>query len=99
VNASDGTAKAAFNGYSGLPVVGKTGTAQQPPPQEDTAWFVGIVNPTPTDPKEPQYVVVVNVEQAGFGGTVAAPIARRIIESLSGNLNPAPVRVAPPQTD
>jgi penicillin-binding protein 2 len=99
VNASDGTAKAAFNGYSGLPVVGKTGTAQQPPPQEDTAWFVGIVNPTPTDPKEPQYVVVVNVEQAGFGGTVAAPIARRIIEAISGNLNPAPVRVAPPQTD
>jgi penicillin-binding protein 2 len=99
VNASDGTAKAAFNGYSGPPLVGKTGTAQQPPPQEDTAWFVGIINPDPTDPKQPQYVVVVNVEQAGFGGTVAAPIARRIIDALNGNLNPAPVRVAPPQTD
>jgi penicillin-binding protein 2 len=99
VSASDGTAKAAFNGYAGPPLVGKTGTAQQPPPQEDTAWFVGIINPTPTDPKEPQYVVVVNVEQAGFGGTVAAPIARRIIDALNGNLNPAPVHVAPPQTD
>ena len=99
VNASDGTANAAFNGYTGPPVVGKTGTAQQPPPQEDTAWFVGIINPDPTDPKQPQYVVVVNVEQAGFGGTVAAPIARRIIDALNGNLNPAPVRVAPPQTD
>ena len=40
-----------------------------------------------------------NVEQAGFGGTVAAPIARRIIDALNGNLNPAPVHVAPPQTD
>ena len=28
-----------------------------------------------------------------------APIARRIIESLQGNYNPAPVHVAPPQTD
>jgi penicillin-binding protein 2 len=99
VNASDGTAKAAFSGYTGPPLVGKTGTAQQPPPQEDTAWFVGIINPDPTDPKQPQYVVVVNVEQAGFGGTVAAPIARRVIDALNGNLNPAPVHVAQPQND
>lgn len=100
VNASDGTAKAAFSDYGGPPVVGKTGTAQQPAPQEDTAWFVGIINPDPTpNSREPQYVVVVNVEQAGFGGTVAAPIARRIIDALNGNLNPAPVHVAPPQTD
>jgi penicillin-binding protein 2 len=99
VNASDGTAKAAFNGYAGPPLVGKTGTAQQPPPQEDTAWFAGIINPDPTDPKQPQYVVVVNVEQAGFGGTVAAPIARRIIDALNGNLNPAAVHVAQPQND
>jgi penicillin-binding protein 2 len=99
VNATDGTAKAAFNGYAGPPLVGKTGTAQQPPPQEDTAWFVGIINPDPTDPKEPQYVVVVNVEQAGFGGTVAAPVARRIIDALNGNINPPPVHVAPPQND
>jgi penicillin-binding protein 2 len=99
VNASDGTAKAAFNGYTGPPLVGKTGTAQQPPPQEDTAWFVGIINPDPTDPKQPQYVVLVNVEQAGFGGTVAAPIARRIIDALNGSPNPAPVHVAQPQSD
>jgi penicillin-binding protein 2 len=99
VSASDGTAKAAFNGYTGAPLVGKTGTAQQPPPQEDTAWFVGVLNPDPTDASQHQYVVVVNVEQAGFGGTVAAPIARRIIDALNGNLNSAPVRVSPPQTD
>jgi penicillin-binding protein 2 len=99
VSASDGTAKAAFNGYGGLPIAGKTGTAQNPPPIQDTSWFVGLVNYAPADPTQPQYVVVVNVEQAGFGGTVAAPIARRIIETLNGNPTPAPVQIAPPQND
>jgi penicillin-binding protein 2 len=99
VSAPGGTATAAFRGYKGLPIAGKTGTAQQPPPTQDTAWFVGLVNPEPTAPNQPQYVVVVTVEQAGFGGTVAAPIARRIIEALSGNLNPGPVSLAKPQTD
>ncbi len=98
VSSGDGTGAAAFKGYSGLPIAGKTGTAQQPPPQEDTAWFVGLVNPN-NDPTLPQYVVVVNVEQAGFGGTVAAPIARRIIETLSGNANPGPVELVRPQAD
>jgi len=99
VSAGGGTATAAFRGYQGLPIAGKTGTAQQPPPTQDTAWFVGLVNPEPTAPNQPQYVVVVTVEQAGFGGTVAAPIARQIIEALSGNPNPGPVQLAKPQTD
>ena len=99
VSAAGGTATAAFRGYHGLPIAGKTGTAQQPAPTQDTAWFVGMVNPNPTAPNQPQYVVVVNVEQAGFGGTVAAPIARRIIEALSGTPNPLPVELANPQTD
>jgi penicillin-binding protein 2 len=99
VSGAGGTATAAFRGYHGLPIAGKTGTAQQPPPTQDTAWFVGLVNPVPTAPNQPQYVVVVTVEQAGFGGTVAAPIARQIIEALSGNLNPGPVQLAKPQTD
>jgi penicillin-binding protein 2 len=100
VSASDGTAAAAFNGYTGLPIAGKTGTAQQPPPTQDTSWFVGMVNPDPPPgSNQPQYVVVVTVEQAGFGGTVAAPIARRIMEALNGNLTPAPVQIAPPTHD
>ena len=57
------------------------------------------MNPEPTAPNQPQYVVVVTVEQAGFGGTIAAPIARQIIEALSGNPNPGPVQLAKPQTD
>ena len=46
VNASDGTAKAAFNGYTGPPLVGKTGTAQQPPPQETRPGSSGSSTPT-----------------------------------------------------
>jgi hypothetical protein len=39
------------------------------------------------------------VEQGGNGGSIAAPIARRIIEALNGNLEPAPVRIVPPAGD
>ena len=100
VTADDGTASAAFSGYQGTyPIAGKTGTAQQPAGTEDTSWFVGLVNPNPTDQGQPQYVVVVTVEQAGFGATVAAPIARRIIETLNGNASPAPVHIAPTKND
>jgi len=55
-------------------VGGKTGTAQNPHGKEH-AWFVGFA---PAD--HPKIVVAVLVEQAGHGGTYAAPIARRIIE-------------------
>jgi penicillin-binding protein 2 len=72
-----GTASNAFDGYSGMPVAGKTGTAQQPPKQ-DTALFVGFAPYT-----APQYAVSVVLEEAGFGGTTAAPVARRIFEALS----------------
>jgi penicillin-binding protein 2 len=99
VTADDGTATLAFQGYQGAPIAGKTGTAQQPQGTEDTSWFVGLVNPNPTDPSQPQYVVVVNVEQAGFGGSVAAPIARRIIDTLNGDPSPPPVQIAPHKSD
>jgi penicillin-binding protein 2 len=95
-----GTAEGAFSGYVGMPVVGKTGTAQRTGKQ-DTSWFAAITNPDSVDPAAPQYVVVAMVEQGGFGATVAAPIARRVIDYLN-NPNPltppAPVRIAPPST-
>jgi penicillin-binding protein 2 len=76
--------------------MGKTGTAEVPNKQ-DTALFV-MVTPPQVDPAnpQPQYVVVVVVEQGGFGGTVAAPIARRIYDALMGDPNPPPVRLFPP---
>lgn len=55
-------------------VGGKTGTAQNPHGREH-AWFVGFA---PAD--HPQIVVAVLIEQAGHGGTYAAPIAKKIIE-------------------
>lgn len=75
-----GTASAAFSGFpfESLVVAGKTGTAQVPRKQ-DTALFASFA---PAD--APQYTVVVVMEEAGFGGSVAAPVARRVYEFLAG---------------
>jgi len=54
-------------------VAGKTGTAQNPP-NPDHAWFVGYA---PFD--NPRIAVAVIVENGGFGGTAAAPIAGAMI--------------------
>ncbi len=94
-----GTAAAAFSGYGGIEVAGKTGTIEILGKQ-DTSAFAAIVNPNPLPgADQPQYVVMVFVEQGGNGGSVAAPIARRIIEGLNGNLAPANVRLVPPKGD
>jgi peptidoglycan glycosyltransferase len=57
----------------GVAVAGKTGTATHPGAPPD-AWFVCFA---PAD--EPRLVVAVVVEDAGYGGVVAAPIARTIL--------------------
>lgn len=71
VNSPSGT-----GGLARIPditVGGKTGTAQNPHGKEH-AWFVGFA------PAEyPKIVVAVLIEQAGHGGTFAAPVAKRII--------------------
>ncbi len=86
VSSTYGTASPAFAGYSGMAVAGKTGTAQQTG-QQDTALFASY---GPAD--APQYAVTVILEEGGFGGTTAAPVARRIWEFLSGR---APGEVRP----
>jgi penicillin-binding protein 2 len=77
-----GTAHSAFQGFplEQVPVSGKTGTAQVAN-KGDTSLFVGMFGGTPENPR---YIVAVVVEQAGFGSQTAAPIARRIIEKMSG---------------
>jgi penicillin-binding protein 2 len=55
------------------PVYGKTGTAQHLN-QPDQAWYVCYV----PDPVKP-ILVVVTVEQGGFGAIGAAPVARQIL--------------------
>jgi peptidoglycan glycosyltransferase len=59
-------------------VAGKTGTAEVEG-AEPHAWFAGFA---PAD--DPQVVVAVLVENAGTGGSVAAPIARKVIAAALG---------------
>jgi penicillin-binding protein 2 len=81
-----GTANAAFSTFpnSQFPVAGKTGTAEVNGKQ-DTALFAAFA---PAD--NPQYAVSIVMEESGFGGTSAAPVARRIFEQLSGH-SPTPI--------
>jgi penicillin-binding protein 2 len=97
----EGTAYAAFQGYQCGSVAGKTGTAQTSNNQQDNALFCGFspADPPAPDSGQPQYVVCAVVEHGGFGGSVAAPIARRIFDYLGGNANPPPVRVNAPKQD
>ncbi len=70
-----GTSADVFTGWpqNQYPVYGKTGTAQHNN-QADQSWYVCFV----PDPHRP-IVVVVTVEQGGFGAAAAAPAARQIL--------------------
>jgi peptidoglycan glycosyltransferase len=57
----------------GVEVAGKTGTAENPHGSPH-AWFIGFA-----PAENPQIAVAVIVENAGSGGSVAAPIARQIL--------------------
>jgi peptidoglycan glycosyltransferase len=65
----------------GISVAGKTGTASVGLPGQGFTqpWFIGFA-PVP----HPKVAVAVTVErtQGGFGGTVAAPIAKSVIQTL-----------------
>jgi penicillin-binding protein A len=74
VKSGTGTAAA----LSGVQVAGKTGTAEVTD-DEPHAWFAGFA---PAD--NPKVVVAVLVENAGTGGSVAAPIAREVMAAALG---------------
>ncbi|MRR12419.1 penicillin-binding protein 2, partial [bacterium] len=67
----------------GIQVAGKTGTAQNPH-GPDHAWFVGFA---PFD--HPRIAMAVLVENAGYGGAFAAPIAGKCMERYL-NRHPSP---------
>lgn len=67
-----GTGKRSY--ISGLNVAGKTGTAQNPH-GEDHAWFVGFA-----PAEDPVIAVSCIVENGGQGGSVAAPMVRKVLE-------------------
>jgi penicillin-binding protein 2 len=85
-----GTAPHRFAGLS-IPVAGKTGTAEVGEP--DTvphSWFAAYA-----PAGAPEIAVAVLVENAGEGSTVAAPLARQVIEAYYG----LPLTPLPPQAE
>lgn len=80
VNGGTG-ATARIAAIDGITVCGKTGTAQNPH-GKDHSIFIAFA------PKEkPQIAIAVYVENAGFGATYAAPVARLLIEKyLKGTI-------------
>ena len=75
-----GTASGAFAGFplDQYPVAAKTGTAEVAGKQS-TSWFASFA---PAD--DPEYVVVVNVDQGGLGAATSGPVARAVYEQLFG---------------
>jgi len=82
-----GTASAAFDDFGeGLELVGgKTGTGESSQNKDDHAWFAAVA---PID--DPQYVVVVLIDEGGSGSRIAAPVVRHILQYLMNN-EPTPI--------
>lgn len=72
----EGTGTAAA--LSGIDVAGKTGTAEVDNATSNQAWFIAFA---PVE--NPRMAIAVTVERTtGQGGTVAAPIAKQVLEAL-----------------
>ena len=69
----NGTAYYAFRDEK-LPIAAKTGSAENENPDAH-AWFVGFL-----PPDKPTLLVLVMIEGGQHGGTVAAPVARSLID-------------------
>ena len=83
---SIGTAANRFAGLS-IPVAGKTGTAEIGGPESiPHSWFAAYA-----PANSPEIALAVLVENAGEGTTVAAPLARQVVEAYYGlPLSPLP---------
>ena len=89
-----GTATTAFRGFplDIYPVAGKTGTAEvdsklpDGTDRADTAVFAAY---GPVYPGEvPDYTVAMILEESGFGGSAAAPFARKLFDIFAGIVEP-----------
>ena len=65
----------------GIQVAGKTGTAETNVAGVYNAWFVSFA---PADNPRVVVAVVVEKQPGGFGGSIAAPIAKDVMESILG---------------
>jgi peptidoglycan glycosyltransferase len=63
----------------GIRVAGKTGTAETGRADINTTWFAAFA---PADAPRIAIAVVVENQRGGFGGTIAAPIAKQVMEAL-----------------
>src|SRR5439155_5184621 len=63
----------------GIHVAGKTGTAETSIPNVYTAWFIAFA---PAENPQVAVAVVLEKQANGFGGAVAAPIAKQVMEAL-----------------
>ncbi len=87
---SIGTASHRFAGLT-IPVAGKTGTAEAGGVNaEPHSWFAAYA---PAD--DPEIALVVLAENAGEGSTVAAPLARQVVEAYYG----LPLTDLPPEAE
>jgi penicillin-binding protein 2 len=88
IDNEEGTGYAVFGGAGwneqAFPLAGKTGTASVNG-EEPVSWFVGF-GPLP----DPQYVVVVDINQGGYGVDAAAPVVRNIFNYLAAHPVTAP---------
>jgi peptidoglycan glycosyltransferase len=74
----EGTGTAAR--LAGISVAGKTGTAEIPGTGENQVWFICFA---PAD--HPRIALAVTIERTqGEGGTVAAPVAKQVLQALLG---------------
>jgi peptidoglycan glycosyltransferase len=76
----EGTGTAAA--LQGIDVAGKTGTAEKDPSRNlAQPWFIAYA-----PANNPKIAIAVTIEDSigGFGGTVAAPVAKAVLESLLG---------------
>ena len=76
---SNGTGKKSDPNFNNFLVYGKTGTAENPH-GENHAWFVGWA-----DYNDEKYSIVILLENAGSGGAVAAPLAKKVFEKIIEN--------------
>ena len=89
-SAAIGTASHRFAGLD-IPVAGKTGTAEAGGTEaEPHSWFAAYA---PAD--DPEIALVVMAENAGEGSTVAAPLARQVVEAYYG----LPLSELPPEAE
>ena len=63
----------------GIAVAGKTGTAETGVQGVNTTWFISFA---PADHPKIAVAVVVENQHNGFGGTIAAPIAKAVMQAI-----------------